>query len=135
MTIEKIFMAAESNTQLGRLVGPFSNPAEAEIRAAHLGWDWVAVYTNAIDDNGNVVDVQKRYYQPTKWQPERAPSRTPEELAALRHNLSTPDPKPLNHEEMEFFAQYEKQMQPEPAPRINPAKFMADIRNRINGKS
>jgi hypothetical protein len=132
--IEKIFMAAESNTQLGRLVGPFNSAPEAEIRAAELGWGWVVIYANAVNDAGKVVDVQKRYYQPAKPAlPARAPSRTPEELAALRHNLSTPDPKPLNHEEIEFFAQYEKQMQPEPASRLDFGKFKAEIKRRING--
>jgi hypothetical protein len=133
--IEKVFMAAESNTQLGRLVGPFNSAPEAEIRAAELGWGWVVVYSNAVNDAGKVVDVQKRYYQPTQpAQPAyAAPSRTPEELAALRHNLRTPDPRPLNHEEILFFASYEVQMLPEPTPRIDPTRFKADIKRRING--
>jgi len=130
--IERIFMAAESGTTLGRLVGPFSSAAEAEIRAAELGWGWVAVYNNVVDERGKVLDVQKRFYQPAKHQ---VPLRSPEEIATLRHNLSTPDPKPLNHEEILFFASYEIQMLPEPTPRIDTVKFKTDLRNRINGKS
>lgn len=128
--IERIFMAAESGTQLGRLVGPFSSAAEAEIRAAELGWDWVAVYNNIVDESGKVLDVQKRFYQSAKHQ---VRFRSLEEIAALRRELETPEPPPLNHEEILFFAAYEIQMLPEPAPRIDTVKFKSDLRKRING--
>jgi hypothetical protein len=105
--IEKIFMASETNDEQGRKFGPFGSAPEAELQAAKLGWGWVVVYTNAVE-NGKVVDVTKRYYQPAKFP---APHRTPKELAALRHNLRTPDPKPLTGEETDFFAEYERQME------------------------
>jgi len=120
-------MACAAKDEQAEQSGPFKTAEEAEAQARKLGWSWVLVYTHALDDYGTITDVTKRFYQPT------VPLRTPEELAALRHNLRTPDPRPLNHEEILFFATYEIQMLPEPAPRVDRTKFKADIKRRING--
>jgi hypothetical protein len=121
-------MACDANDEKAGQCGPYKTAEEAEHQARTLGWGWVLVYTHVLDKNGTITDVTKRFYQPTTY-----PLRTPGQVEALRHNLSTPDPPPLNHEEILFFAAYEVQMLPEPAPRINAAKFKAEIKRRING--
>jgi hypothetical protein len=104
--IERVFMASETNNEQGRKWGPFNNAAEAEIEATKLGWGWVVVYANSVDERGTILDVQRRYYQPARHQ-----LRTPKQIEELRRFLSTPDVKPLTGEEADFFAEYERQME------------------------
>ena len=93
-----------------------------------LGWEWVFVRTDIIDNESKtVLDTKKRFYQPHHYQPPQT-GHTPtyasmsssgslsvgysssSSAEELRRELSTPDVRPLTEEEVAFFARYEKQM-------------------------
>jgi hypothetical protein len=112
--IERVFMAAEADREDGQLAGPYASAAEAEARASKEGWEWVAVYSHVLNEKGEVIDVQRRFYSPGRpgVGGRKAPLSpgTAEKVAKLLRFLSTPDPPPMSASEEAFFAPYERQM-------------------------
>lgn len=99
---EKYYMACDSDKDgLKAEYGPFRTSGEAEDNSRRLGWTWVCVYIHTVNEAGAVTDVKTRYY-------EIAPG-----IDQLRSVVS--GVKPLNADELKFFAKYEEQMNQPPS--------------------
>lgn len=99
---EKLFWAAMGDSDVSQTFGPFGTPEEAENESRRLGWGWVAIWTRKVDEFNTVIDLTKRFYQPTdhldSWRGKLVAAK---EAAAV---------KPLGDDEAAFFATYEQQM-------------------------
>src|SRR5271154_2838149 len=59
---ERLYMAVDTDDEKGAMFGPFLTASNAEKQARMLGWKWVLVYVNTVE-NGKVVGVKTRFYQ------------------------------------------------------------------------
>jgi hypothetical protein len=109
--IERLYMACEKDSETGSAqFGPFKTSGEAEKQARKLGWPWVLVYTNTVDDRGLVVDVRKRMYRIDGKNSAQIVYAGPMDIDDIRGRFCPPVP-PMSADEEKFFGQYEKQME------------------------
>jgi hypothetical protein len=104
---ERLYMAVDTDDEKGAMFGPFKTAGEAEEQSRRLGWAWVLVYVNTVE-NGKVVDVKTRFYQIDSW-PDWA--EDPTSVESIRKKLVPVEIPPLSDADKKFFASLEVQME------------------------
>jgi hypothetical protein len=110
---EKLFWAAQGDSEVSTTFGPFGSAEEAESHTRRLGWRWVSVWNRKSDEFGTVLDLTKRFYEVndlnTFGQHETEVDSYRDKLIAAKQAAGAYG-SPLNEDEAKFFAAYEEQM-------------------------
>jgi hypothetical protein len=104
---ERLYMAVDTNDEKGAMFGPFQTAGEAEEQSRRLGWRWVLIYLNTVE-NGKVVAVQTRFYQLDNFNELEDPTS----VEAIRKKLvPAVEVPPLSEADKKFFESLEVQME------------------------